>query len=181
MIDFGLAEIAHPGPVVTRPDLSRPLHNWPRRAISVLPPVSRGGTSGFRAPEILLRRPDQTGKIDIWSAGMIMLSCMSGSFPFFKPRPKSDADALVQLARCIGTGNLVRSADAQRRELKFSCEFADATWKQVVMRTRIEGDRREWSNDAWDFLEKCLSLDPIDRLSAKEALAHPFLNNNDGL
>lgn len=37
----------------------------------------RGGTRGFRAPEVLLRCTKQTVAIDIWSAGVILLSILS--------------------------------------------------------------------------------------------------------
>jgi serine/threonine protein kinase len=40
----------------------------------------RGGTRGFRAPEVLLRCVKQTVAIDIWSAGVILLSILSARF-----------------------------------------------------------------------------------------------------
>jgi cell division control protein 7 len=43
--------------------------------------VNRSGTRGFRAPEILLKVVHQTTAIDIWSAGIIMLSILCNRFP----------------------------------------------------------------------------------------------------
>jgi serine/threonine protein kinase len=43
--------------------------------------VNRGGTRGFRAPEILLKVIHQTTAIDIWSAGIIFLSMLCNRFP----------------------------------------------------------------------------------------------------
>ncbi len=43
--------------------------------------VNRGGTKGFRAPEVLLKVPHQTTAIDIWSAGIILLSMLCKRFP----------------------------------------------------------------------------------------------------
>ncbi|XP_076316158.1 cell division cycle 7-related protein kinase-like [Tachypleus tridentatus] len=46
----------------------------------------RAGTPGFRAPEVLLKYKAQTTAIDVWSAGVIFLSLLSGSYLFFEPR-----------------------------------------------------------------------------------------------
>ena len=35
----------------------------------------------------------------------------------------------------------------------------------------------EFPDAAYDLLERCLEVDPAKRISAKEALAHPFLSN----
>ena len=32
------------------------------------------------------------------------------------------------------------------------------------------------SNDAQDFIQKCLRVDPINRLTAEQLLDHPFVN-----
>ena len=43
--------------------------------------ANRGGTRGFRAPEVLLKVVHQTTAIDIWSAGVILLSMLCSRFP----------------------------------------------------------------------------------------------------
>jgi serine/threonine protein kinase len=43
--------------------------------------VNRGGTKGFRAPEVLLKVAHQTTAIDIWSAGVILLSMLCSRYP----------------------------------------------------------------------------------------------------
>ena len=63
--------------------------------------VPRAGTAGYRAPEVLLGSCEQTSAIDIWSAGVILLSLLSGYYPFFKP--KSDISALAELISVFGT------------------------------------------------------------------------------
>ena len=39
--------------------------------------VHRGGTPGFRPPEVLLKVKTQTGAVDIWAAGVMLLSILS--------------------------------------------------------------------------------------------------------
>lgn len=46
--------------------------------------VPRAGTPGYRAPEVLLRYSKQTGAIDLWSAGVMLLALISKRYPFFR-------------------------------------------------------------------------------------------------
>ena len=64
LIDFGLAE----------KERSKAECNCRERA-------RRGGTKGFRAPEVLLQVIYQTTAIDIWSAGVILLSMLCSRIP----------------------------------------------------------------------------------------------------
>jgi serine/threonine protein kinase len=56
--------------------------------------VNRGGTRGFRAPEVLLKVAHQTTAIDIWSAGIIMLSMLCNRFPVLSHKPDDDVSLL---------------------------------------------------------------------------------------
>jgi cell division control protein 7 len=64
-----------------------------------LPVVSRAGTKGFRAPEILLRHPIQTTAIDMWSSGVILLSLLTNRYPFFQSH--DDLYALTEILNII--------------------------------------------------------------------------------
>ena len=68
----------------------------------------RAGTSGFRAPEVLLRYTNQTTSVDIWSAGIILLCLLSGRYPFFKAT--DDNMAIIQLISVFGTDKIRRIA-----------------------------------------------------------------------
>jgi cell division control protein 7 len=80
----------------------------------------RAGTAGFRAPEVLFRSTHQTPgmlflyistlifikaliwfkAVDVWSAGIILLSILSGCYPFFKA--VDDNMAIMQLISLFG-------------------------------------------------------------------------------
>ncbi|XP_036072093.1 cell division cycle 7-related protein kinase isoform X1 [Oryzias melastigma] len=68
----------------------------------------RAGTPGFRAPEVLTKCPDQGTAIDVWSAGVILLSLLSGRYPFFKAG--DDLTALAQIITVRGSRETIRAA-----------------------------------------------------------------------
>lgn len=62
--------------------------------------ANRAGTRGFRAPEVLLKCGEQTGAVDIWAAGVILLFFLVGKFPLFQAN--DDVEALMEIAAIIG-------------------------------------------------------------------------------
>jgi cell division control protein 7 len=70
--------------------------------------VNRAGTRGLRAPEVLLKCPEQTTAIDIWSAGTALLFFLCGRFPIF--RSNDDTEALMEIATIIGKQRMERVA-----------------------------------------------------------------------
>ncbi|XP_058891033.1 cell division cycle 7-related protein kinase-like isoform X2 [Acipenser ruthenus] len=99
----------------------------------------RAGTPGFRAPEVLTKCPNQTTAIDMWSAGVIFLSLLSGRYPFFKA--SDDLIALAQIMTVRGSKETVRAAktfgksvlcskDIPAQDLKTLCERLRGTHSQ---------------------------------------------------
>ncbi|XP_043077691.1 cell division cycle 7-related protein kinase isoform X5 [Puntigrus tetrazona] len=91
----------------------------------------RAGTPGFRAPEVLTKCPNQGTAIDMWSAGVILLSLLSGRYPFFKA--SDDLIALTQIMTIRGSKETIESAktfgksivcsrELPRLDLKILCE-----------------------------------------------------------
>ncbi|XP_069947600.1 cell division cycle 7-related protein kinase-like isoform X2 [Cherax quadricarinatus] len=74
----------------------------------------RAGTPGFRAPEVLLRHPDQGTAVDMWSVGVILLCLLSGRYPFF--RAADDLSTLAEIITILGT-SAVRKAAAKLGKL----------------------------------------------------------------
>ena len=70
--------------------------------------TNRAGTRGFRAPEVLLKCPDQTVAIDIWSVGVILLSILTHKFPVFNSN--DDTEALMEIAAVFGRNQMERCA-----------------------------------------------------------------------
>ncbi|XP_047223406.1 cell division cycle 7-related protein kinase isoform X2 [Girardinichthys multiradiatus] len=91
----------------------------------------RAGTPGFRAPEVLTKCPNQGPAIDVWSAGVILLSLLSGRYPFFKA--SDDLIALTQIMTIRGSMETIRAAktfgkavvcsqELPRQDLRTLCE-----------------------------------------------------------
>uniref|UniRef100_A0A4W4FFF0 non-specific serine/threonine protein kinase n=1 Tax=Electrophorus electricus TaxID=8005 RepID=A0A4W4FFF0_ELEEL len=68
----------------------------------------RAGTPGFRAPEVLTKCPNQGTAIDMWSAGVILLSLLSSRYPFFKA--SDDLVALTQIMTIRGSKEMMQAA-----------------------------------------------------------------------
>ena len=68
----------------------------------------RAGTPGFRAPEVLLKCPNQTTAVDMWSAGVILLCILSGRYPFF--RAHDDLTAMAQIVGLKGSKECTEAA-----------------------------------------------------------------------
>ena len=144
--------------------------------------ANRAGTRGFRAPEVLLKCTAQTTKIDVWSAGVILLTILAQRFPFF--HSADDVDAMVEIATIFGRQRMKHCAVLHGS--MFECTLNTVgekghplahivQWSTSVMRPELEDDLDPAVKEAVSFLEQILELDPRRRLSARAALAHPFL------
>ncbi|XP_034293099.1 cell division cycle 7-related protein kinase isoform X1 [Pantherophis guttatus] len=199
----------------------------------------RAGTPGFRAPEVLTKCPNQTTAIDMWSAGIIFLSLLSGRYPFYKA--SDDLTALAQIMTIRGSRETIQAAktfgksilcskEIPAQDLKKLCERlrgkttsfdnsagdvqmnpsqefalpigignasdsalqASKKYTQYQKQSTHEDGGKEkktiqklpeskgWDrvpNSAYDLLDKLLDLSPATRITAKDALLHPFFRN----
>ncbi|XP_070261683.1 cell division cycle 7-related protein kinase isoform X3 [Myotis yumanensis] len=199
----------------------------------------RAGTPGFRAPEVLTKCPNQTTAIDMWSAGVIFISLLSGRYPFYKA--SDDLTALAQIMTIRGSRETIQAAktfgksilcskEVPAQDLRKLCEklrsseantpklasdiqgpashdpaFSEKTdhkaarliqtpqaqhsgnllckgnrsgcWGCLdVHTTDLEG----WDavpDEAYDLLDRLLDLNPASRITAEEALLHPFFKD----
>ncbi|RKP13515.1 kinase-like domain-containing protein [Piptocephalis cylindrospora] len=157
--------------------------------------ANRAGTRGFRAPEILMKQTYQTVSIDVWSVGVILLCILTGRFPFFQSN--TDAEALIELACIFGVKGMKRCAALNARS--FECSIPtlnedpismeslcralnkDAPWctssggpSSASPKNGKEGKKQTQSTAVFSLLQGLLTLNPWERLTAADALAHPF-------
>lgn len=147
--------------------------------------ANRAGTRGFRAPEVLFKCTAQTTKIDVWSAGIVLLTLICKRFPFFNSA--DDIDAVIELTTVFGRKRMQKCAlqhgevfetniptigdDGFSFEKIINWSLNRPTRDAKGEKTRLHGDEIL----PCQFLEACLALDPDKRITAREALMHPFL------
>ncbi len=156
--------------------------------------MPRAGTRGFRAPEILFRSAKQSQgeaigskdsltqhhpAIDIWSAGVIMLSLLSGRYPFFESN--DDMLSIAELVAVFGGAEMERAAKALGMELLLDAHqrasepiALSALCAQLSATSRNPHLRTDMPESAYALLSQCLALDPSKRITAAEAMAHDF-------
>ena len=181
LIDFGLCEAdlhiertQPPAQQIEDPendyDLNYPQNCQNRPKLS----ANRAGTRGFRAPEVLFADFNQTALIDIWSAGVVLLSILSQRYPFFKS--PDDLTALCEISTIVGTKRLHDAARECGRKLRFPSEQDGIPFPDLVRKLNPYFDEMEVDESVFDLLEKMMEPCPSLRISAEQALQHPFLN-----
>jgi cell division control protein 7 len=130
-----------------------------------LPCAARAGTRGFRAPEVLTRCLVQTVAIDIWSAGIILLSILSRHYPFFNA-----SEDMVALAEVVKFFGVPEDDDTERITIMENDPDPPLDIEQYC----TAGSGCQWPLEAFALLKGCLELSPSRRISAGDVLNHPF-------
>jgi len=131
------------------------------------------GTRWYRAPEIVLTSMEYTAAVDIWSVGCI-LGELIGRVPMF--RGSDFLDQIRSICEVLGT-----PSDA---DLCFIPPENEAA--RNFIKTRFPSLRRkDWNEmypqateDQCKMLDGMLRFDPNGRLTASEALRHPYLEGH---
>jgi len=184
LVDFGLAEKVRRAPEEQHRQGNRVWaninHAKEREGFYMNDPrpsfrANRNGTRGFRAPEVLMKVTQQTTALDIWSVGVILLSCLTGKFPFFKS--DNDAEALAEIAILFGRQKLSRVATRHDREFHTNLPSVTEHGFRLEMLCKKLAKVRNKSLDVrvYDLLKRCLDLEDKTRITAEQALQHPFL------
>ncbi|KAF8630196.1 hypothetical protein AX15_003052 [Amanita polypyramis BW_CC] len=123
-------------------------------------------TLWYRAPDVLLGSRTYSTSIDVWSCGCIFAEMISG-LPLFRGR--DNQDQLLHIMRIIGTPTEAQFQKMQRDspeiQLKSCPRYPKMSFSQVLPKA---------SPQAIDLLERLLKFDPAERISAADALSHPY-------
>lgn len=151
MIDWGLAEFYHAG----------------------MDYNVRVASRYHKGPELLINLQQYDYSLDLWSVG-----CMLGAIIFKKEplfRGDSNNDQLVQIAKVLGTENLMKYVN--KYGIKLSSEYDDilGNYPRKPWKAFINNDNRHLiSDEVLDLIDRLLTYDHQLRPTAKEAMEHPF-------
>ncbi|OJD25275.1 CDC7 protein kinase [Blastomyces percursus] len=140
--------------------------------------ANRAGTRGFRAPEVLFKCTSQTTKIDIWSAGVILLTFLGRRFPFFNSA--DDVDAMIEIASIFGSRRMKAAAALHGQVFETNLPTIGEkgySWEKIVLWSSCVEQLTESEKQATRFLSMLLELNPSKRPTAKEALRHEFFTH----
>lgn len=120
----------------------------------------------YRAPELLFGSKSYELSIDVWSAGCIIAEMIRGA-PLFQG--DSDLDQIHQIFQVLGTPNedsMPNYADLQK-DFPGIAQYPRADLREILK-----------TDDEFliDLVSKILQYDPMKRLTAQDALKHPFFD-----
>ena len=120
----------------------------------------------YRAPELIFGATNYTTNIDIWSTGCVMAELMQG-MPLFPG--ESGIDQLVEIIKVLGTPS--------REQIKtMNPNYMEHKFPQIRPHPFSKIFRPRTPADAIDLITNLLQYTPNARLTAVEAMCHPFFD-----
>ncbi|KAL0487628.1 mitogen-activated protein kinase [Acrasis kona] len=124
-------------------------------------------TRWYRSPELLLNHKTVSKAIDIWSVGCIMAELIGKGVLFKGSSPINQVEKILQVLGSQEMENVKGSPQG--------LEFINGLpkFKKQPLRNLFP----QAHEDAIDLLEKMLEFNPEKRISALDALRHPYLSS----
>ena len=142
-------------------------------SIPIRPYTKEVLTLWYRAPEMMLGIGNYAIGLDIWSIG-----CIFAELYIKKPlfMGDSEIDQLYKIMQVYGTFNEL-TLPGYKAFPYFNQNFP--FWKGTGLRNYVNKRCKSLKMDdlALDLLEKMLTIDPIKRITCKEALNHPYFKD----
>jgi len=127
----------------------------------------------YKGPELLLNYTLHDYSTDIWSTGCLFGALLFRRMPFF--RGKDYASQLDAIAKVLGTTKLRQYADKYKKFMDLSILKKVGNYPSIKLKTLINSNNTHLvTNSAIDLLEQMLVYDHAKRITAKEALQHPY-------
>ncbi|KAA8579035.1 hypothetical protein FQN60_010635 [Etheostoma spectabile] len=126
-------------------------------------------TLWYRAPEVLLGSPRYSTPVDVWSTGTIFAE-LATKKPLF--HGDSEIDQLFRIFRTLGTPN-----NDVWPEVESLPDYKNTfpKWKSGNLSSMV----KNLDKNGLDLLAKMLTYNPPKRISAREAMTHPYFDDLD--
>jgi len=129
----------------------------------------------FKGPELLVDLQDYDYSLDLWSLGCMFAGLIFRKEPFFQGR--DNQDQLVKIAKVLGTEDLYSYLDKYGLVLDHQFQEAIGTHQRKNWKSFVTPDNKHIAvPQAVDFLDKLLRYDHHERLTAREAMCHPYFH-----
>ena len=155
LIDWGLAEFYHSG----------------------MDYNVRVASRYHKGPELLINLQQYDYSLDLWSVGCMLAAIIFKKEYFF--RGDSNTDQLVQIAKVLGTKDLMAYVD--KYDIKLSSEYDSILGnypKKPWMSFFSKENKHLVLEEVVDLIDKLLQYDHQLRPTAKETLKHAFFRKN---
>ncbi len=127
----------------------------------------------YKGPELLVDDKLYDYSLDIWSLGCTFAEMLFQKIPLFKG--KSNYDQLVRIAKVLGTRDLTRYLDKYKLTLDKNYNGILGKYNKVMWEDFITKENKHLvSMDAIDLLSRMLRYDKAERITAKDAMEHPY-------
>lgn len=136
------------------------------------------GTRYFKAPELLLGYDLYNYSVDIWSVGVILIEALTHDIHLFD-EDRFKIDQIYTIARVLGGQKIVDWINFYKPK-KSNPEMIERllSYKGVTFESLIPKSRSSFKDpDALDLCGKLLTINHKERISAEEALRHPFFDS----
>ncbi|KAI9494063.1 kinase-like domain-containing protein [Zychaea mexicana] len=120
----------------------------------------------YRAPELIFGATNYSTSIDIWSTGCVMAELMLCQ-PMFPG--ESGIDQLVEIIKVLGT-------PTKEQLLAMNPNYTDHRFPQIKPHPFSKIFKSRTPPEAVEFISQLLQYAPLKRLSAIDAMAHPFFD-----